>query len=129
MSNSKRPGRPAAVAVAAAALLWTPGCGPDGGDDAPAVSQVVTLEGFDKDHEPLLRTLEDGTLELRFARLPPGRDSGEDAPMGAYSEIDRDLQEAIGVPVEWPERELLRVREPADDTADRVAAFVKSYRP
>lgn len=117
--------------AATASLAVLVGCD-SGRPDAvePATeTESVELVGFDPGQEPVLRTMSDGTMEVRFNRLPPNAASGDGAPIGAYGEVDRDLAEAIGTEVEWPERRMLLIPNPADDTADRVKTFFETYKP
>ena len=119
-------------AAALSAVLWVAGggCGPGPPPAAPvpAVTSERPLTGFDPAGEPVLQTLAGGGLRVRFASLPPSYATG-DRGLEAYAEIDRRLAEAIGAEVEWDPPDDLRIPDPRPDTADRVAAFLRDYRP
>lgn len=86
---------------------------------------VIPLAGFDPDGEPEVRVMADGSLSVVFNFMPPSW--AEDAPE-RFDDFDRQLAAAVGVPVEWEDREFFRVPHPAANTVERVREFLASYR-
>lgn len=88
------------------------------------VARVVALSGFDAEGEPELRFMSNGHLYVVFNFMPPSDCEDEDA----FDEFDQEMAEAIGVEVDWEDREMFLIQEPKADTAERISAFVAGYR-
>ncbi len=86
--------------------------------------EVIPLTGFDPDGEPEVRRMADGCLYIVFEFMPPSW--AEDEPE-RFDDFDQQLAAAVGLPVEWEDREFFRVAQPAADTVERVRAFLASY--
>ena len=86
--------------------------------------EVFALTGFDPDGEPEVRIMTDGSLYVVFNFMPPSW--AEDAPE-RFDDFDKQLARAVGVPVEWEDRESFRIAGPAPDTVERVRSFLGSY--
>lgn len=85
--------------------------------------EVISLSGFDPDGEPEIRRMADGSLDLVFNFMPP---SWADDMSELFDDFDQRLAAAIGVPVEWVDREFFHISRPAPDTVERVQAFLSS---
>ena len=90
----------------------------------PAIVKAIPVKGFDPDGEPEIRVMSDGTMFVVFNFIPPSWD--EDEAMCA--DFDKQLAKAIGLPVQWEDRELFLIQKPVNDTAERVRAFLEAYR-
>lgn len=88
------------------------------------VARIVALSGFDAEGEPELRFMSNGHLYVVFNFMPPSDCEDEDV----FDEFDQEMAEAIGVEVDWEDREMFVIQEPKADTAERISAFVASYR-
>ena len=126
--------RPAAFAALLAGLIAA-GCGkreapllPPPVIVPPEILSTEPVAGFDEAGEPTLQRCADGSLRVRFAQMPPSHAPGE-AGLIAYQDMDRAMTAAIGTPAEWLPPDVLVIAAPAEDTAERVAAFLKTYRP
>jgi hypothetical protein len=91
----------------------------------PTILRRIPVAGFDPDGEPEIRVMSDGTLLIVFNFMPPSfAENDEDE----FSDFDKQLEKAIGVPVQWEDREFFLIRSPNNDTADRIRAFLEGYR-
>jgi len=91
--------------------------------DAPI--NVIPLAGFDPDGEPEIRMMADGSLYVVFNFMPPSW--AEDDP-DPFDDFDKQLSKAVGLPVEWEDREFFRIERPANDTVERVRRFLAEYK-
>ena len=82
------------------------------------IIKTVQLSGFDAAGEPELHIMANNELRLVFNFMPPSDCEDEDA----YEEFDQELSAAIGVEVEWEDREVFLIQAPKADTAQRIAA-------
>ncbi len=89
-------------------------------------AQTIRFSGFDPDGEPQIQVMPDNSLRLKFEFMPPMW--GEDKPE-LFDHFDKRLQEAIGVPVQWEDREVFLIRNPAPDTVERITAFLETVVP
>jgi hypothetical protein len=92
-------------------------------DDDPI--NVVSLTGFDPEGEPEIREMSDGSMYLVFNFMPPSW--AEDDP-DPFDDFDKQLSKAIGLPVEWEDREFFRIVRPAADTVQRIKRFLAAYK-
>ena len=90
------------------------------------MQQEIPLSGFDPKGEPVIRIMADGSLYVVFNLMPPSDVVDEDG-MGPFENFDKQLGIALGVPVEWEDRERLLIRQPGLDTIERVRQFIESY--
>ncbi len=86
--------------------------------------EIVTVTGFDPEGEPQVRILSDGSLRVVFEFMPPSW--AEDAP-NRFNDFDRQLADAVEVPVVWEDREVFLIVQPAPDTVERIRRFLESY--
>jgi hypothetical protein len=86
--------------------------------------ETITLEGFDPEGEPEIRIMDNGSLELVFNFMPPTW--AEENPE-AFDDFDVQLSEALDLEVLWEDRELFLIEEPAEDTVERIRAFLAEY--
>ena len=90
------------------------------------MKQEIPLSGFDQKGEPFIRIMADGSLYVVFNFMPPSDVVDEDG-MGQFENFDKQLEIALGVPVEWEDRERFLIRQPGLDTIERVRQFIESY--
>ena len=87
-------------------------------------TKIIPLTGFDFDGEPEIRVMPDGSLYLVFNFMPPTWAEDEPEPFDTF---DQKLQQAIGVPVVWEDREFFLIQNPRADTVERVTTFLKTF--
>jgi hypothetical protein len=87
--------------------------------------EVIPLTGFDPLGEPQIRVMEDGSLVVVFNFMPPSW--AEDDP-DRFDDFDQQLGEAVGLPVEWEDRESFRIAQPGKDTIEQVRQFLTAYK-
>jgi hypothetical protein len=87
--------------------------------------ETITLTGFDPEGEPEIRRMNDGSLLVVFNLMPPSW--GEDNPE-PFDDFDRQLEQAVGTPVIWEDREYFRIARPGPDTIDLIRRFLEDYR-
>jgi hypothetical protein len=87
-------------------------------------TKIIPLIGFDSDGEPELRVMPDGSLYLAFNFMPPSWAGDEPEP---FDNFDQRLQQAIGVPVIWEDRELFLIQNPTPDTVERITTFLQMF--
>jgi hypothetical protein len=80
------------------------------------ILQEVRLSGFNLKGNAVIRIMADGSIYLVLDEVPP------------FAGFDRQLEQAIGVPVVWDDREVLVISHPRPDTAERIRGFIESYR-
>jgi predicted DNA-binding WGR domain protein len=93
----------------------------DAGND---VAQIIELSGFDAKGEPELRLMKSGELFVFFNFMPPSDCEDEDG----FDSFDEEMARAIGVEVEWEDREVFLIQSPKADTLARISAFISNYR-
>lgn len=94
----------------------------------PEIIQEICLSGFDPDGEPVLRVMDNGTLWLVFSFFPPSLAYEEQHDPFEDEDFDKQLAQAIGVPVIWDDREVFLIQRPKADTIERIRAFIEGYR-
>jgi len=93
--------------------------------------EEFALEGFDPDGEPHIRKTSTGRLWLCIEFLPPSwADHDRSGPngLGSWADFDKRLEEAIGVPVKWEDREWFRIDRPREDTVSAIQQFLIGVR-
>lgn len=90
------------------------------------VVRTITLKGFDPSGEPEIRLLQNGTMYVVFNFMPPS--FRDESNSGSFDNFDCQLEEAVGVPVVWEDRELFYIERPETDTIDRLRRFIQDYR-
>ena len=75
--------------------------------------------------EPEIRMMADGSLYVVFNFMPPSW--AEDDP-DPFDDFDKQLSKAVGLPVEWEDREFFRIEWSAEDTVERVRRFLAGYK-
>lgn len=91
----------------------------------PTVVKTTAVLGFDPEGEPEIREMSDGSLMVMFNFMPPSYAEDEEAK---YADFEKQLEQAVGVRVFRDDRELFLIREPRSDTAEKLQAFLESYR-
>jgi hypothetical protein len=86
---------------------------------------VVPLAGFDPAGEPEIRVMADGSLYIAFNFMPPSW--AEDDPE-RFDDFDQQLSRAVGLPIEWEDRELFRIERPTEETIERIRHFLAGYK-
>ena len=89
------------------------------------VVKTIAVSGFDPDGEPEIREMSDGTLAVLFNFMPPSYAEDEEAK---YADFEKQIEQAVGVPVYREDRERFLLRNPQSDTAEKLKAFLESYR-
>lgn len=94
--------------------------------------ETIQLQGFEPEGEPVIRRMASGAMWLVFNFMPPLwlSDDDGDAPedMGPCENFDAQLQQAIGTPVHWDDREFFLISRPLPDTPARIQAFLTAFR-
>jgi hypothetical protein len=91
--------------------------------------EVIPLPGFDPCGDPVLRRMPDGSLWLVFNFMPPSWLPEEEyADLGHCQDFDRQLEQAIGVPVLWDDREFFLIQQPREDTISAIRMFLAAFR-
>ena len=91
------------------------------------VKQTIKLKGFDPKGDPVIRIMADGSLLIVFTFMPPSFVPDGDG-LGPFSDFDKQLEQAVGVPVVWDDREVFVIPQPKPDTVERVRNFIEGYR-
>jgi hypothetical protein len=90
---------------------------------------VLPLSGFDPDGDPEIRRMADGRLWLVFNFMPPSWMPEEEyVDIGRCQNFDQQLEQAIGVPVVWEDREAFRIDQPREDTISAISKFLAAFR-
>src|SRR5262249_39565948 len=90
------------------------------------------LEWFDPDGETSIRWTAAGRFWLHIQFIPPSwaeDDSSGPNQLGSWDDFDKRLEQAIGVPVVWEDREWFRIDRPRKDTVSAIQSFLLSLRP
>ena len=86
---------------------------------------VIPLAGFDPEGEPEIRMMANGCLYVVFNFMPP---SWAEDHADSFDDFDRLLAQATGVTVDWEDREVFRLAQPAVNTVERIQKFLAAYR-
>lgn len=92
------------------------------------VVKTIAVAGFDPEGEPEIHVMSNGSLLVVFDLMPPSYIDPGDSDLGAFKGFDKEMERAIGVPVIWEDREVLLIRKPRADTAEKVKGFLERYR-
>lgn len=87
----------------------------------PEVIKTIPIIGFDREGEPEIRQMSDGSLHVIFNFIPPSFAEDDESK---FADFDRQLEKAIGVPVLWDDREAFVIRKPMHDTVARIRRFL-----
>lgn len=91
--------------------------------------EIIPLLGFDPDGEPEIRRMADGSLCLVFEFMPPmWMPESTRIDLGCFENFDGQMQQAIGVPVVWEDREVFLIQKPKKDTVDLIRRFLSTVR-
>src|ERR1700712_4360280 len=93
-------------------------------DTGGEVAQTIELAGFDAEGEPELRLMKSGELYVVFNFMPPSDCEDEEA----FDSFDEERALAIGIDVQWEDREVFLIEAPKADTVERISAFISNYR-
>jgi hypothetical protein len=93
----------------------------------PSKSTTILLKGFDAQGEPEIRVKKNGSLNVMFNFMPPS-DAQDGAAAAAYDNFDKQMAAAIGGRVVWEDRELFVVPKPAENTLEKLTAFIEGYK-
>jgi hypothetical protein len=91
-------------------------------------NKTLKITGFDPAGEPEIRMQEDGSLHVVFNFMPPSYMENP-TEMGVFYNFNQQMQDAIGVQVDWEDRELYVIREPQKDTAEKIVVFLQNFKP
>jgi hypothetical protein len=108
------------------------GCGkapavPEQNASKPAVIETISVSGFDRDGEPVIKKWSDGTISIHFEAMPPffAEDEGTESD---FKTFEATIEDALGVPVRRDDRELFTITNPKPDTAEKAKAWLEAYR-
>lgn len=93
---------------------------------SPDPEELLRVPGFDPEGEAVVQQMPDGSLWLILNCMPPSDAADSEAEL--FNEFGLRLQEAIGVPVVWDDRERFVVPAPREDTPERIAQFLTTCR-
>ena len=116
--------------IAAAVSIF--GCGkpaasPEQATPEPGVIEQISVSGFDRDGEPVIKKWSDGSIWIHFDAMPPffAEDEGTETD---FEKFEVKIQQALGVPVRRDDREVFVIAEPEPDTAEKAKAWLEAYR-
>ena len=93
----------------------------------PSVTKKLEISGVDEQAgDPELWVMSNGSLNLHFQAFPPTHVTTE-AQTEPYATYAQQLEQFLGVPVSWEDRELFFIAHPKRDTIEKVEAFVKAF--
>ena len=108
------------------------GCGkppasPKQATPEPKVIEQISVSGFDRDGEPVIKKWSDGSIWIHFEAMPPffAEDEGTVAD---FENFEVKIQQALGVPVRRDDREVFVIAKPEPDTAEKAKAWLEAYR-
>jgi hypothetical protein len=96
------------------------------GASAVAVSQELKVAGFDRDGEPIIQVMHDGSIRIVFEAMPPNfaEDRGSESD---FDEFEKVISEKMGLAVVREDREVFVIRNAPPGTAERIKAWLDSY--
>jgi hypothetical protein len=128
MSDS---GKKTLIGLMVASVSSIFGCGkppaaPKLGASKPTVIEEISVSGFDRDGEPVIKKLSDGSISIHFEAMPPffAEDEGTESN---FENFDAKIQEALGVPVRRDDREVFVITDPKPDTAEKTKAWLEAF--
>ena len=87
------------------------------------------LTGFDPLGEPCVRRTGAGRMWLMFNFMPPSWAEEEDRlDLGSWADFDKKLEQVIGVPVFWDDREWFRIDRPLPGAVLAIQQFLLAVR-
>jgi hypothetical protein len=100
---------------------------PEQNASKPAVIETISVSGFDRDGEPVIKKWSDGTISIHFEAMPPffAEDEGTESD---FKTFEATIEDALGVPVRRDDRELFTITNPKPDTAEKAKAWLEAYR-
>ncbi|HXT58244.1 MAG TPA: hypothetical protein VN699_06395 [Pirellulales bacterium] len=120
--------RPSVVAAFIAAVASFVGCSKSEPPDAAPgrVSQGVKVTGFDADGEPVIQTLEDGSIRIVFEAMPPffAEDNGTEADFEKFEDV---MSKRIGLPVTREDREVFVIHNAPAGTAEQLKEWLERF--
>jgi hypothetical protein len=104
-----------------------PAASPEQATPEPEVIEQISVSGFDRDGEPVLKKWSDGSIWIHFEAMPPffAEDEGTEAD---FENFEVKIQQALGVPVRRDDREVFVIAKPEPDTAEKAKAWLEAYR-
>jgi hypothetical protein len=91
--------------------------------------ETIKLAGFDPNGEPEIRRTAEGRLWLCIQFMPPlWAPEEEREELGRWEDFDKQMEQAIGVPVVWEDREWFRIDQPQTDTVEAIERFLLDIR-
>ena len=104
-----------------------PAASPEQATPEPEVIEQISVSGFDRDGEPVIKKWSDGSIWIHFEAMPPffAEDEGTHAD---FENFEVKIQQALGVPVRRDDREVFVIAKPEPDTAEKAKASLEAYR-
>ena len=103
-----------------------PATKPAAKESVPAtVRKTIPVTGFDPEGEPEICLMSDGTLTVVFNFMPPSYAEDQEEK---FADFEKQLEKAVGVPVHREDRLFFLIRNPANDTAEKIRAFLEGFR-
>lgn len=91
------------------------------------VKEKVAISGFDKEGEPEIRVMMDGSLFLVFNFMPPSNSVKENGDLKEFDGFDEYLEEKLDVSVQWTDRETFFIQKPHSDTVEKLKYILENY--
>ena len=88
-------------------------------------AKTIAVSGFDPEGEPEIKEMSDGTLMVVFNFMPPSYAEDQEAK---YADFEKELERAVGVPVQRDDREVFLIQAPRSDTVEKLKSFLEGYR-
>lgn len=91
------------------------------------IKEKIQISGFEKNGEPEIRVMTDGSLVLVFNLMPPSNMKETDDDLGEFKDFDKFLSEKLGVEVEWVDREIFYIKSPKKGTTQDIKNILENY--
>ena len=104
-----------------------PAASPKQAAPEPTLIEEISVSGFDRDGEPVIKKWSDGSVWIHFEAMPPffAEDEGTEAD---FENFEVKIQQALGVPVRRDDREVFVIANPKPGTAEEAKAWLEAYR-
>ena len=93
-----------------------------------SIANTILINGFDKEGEPEIRIMNDGSLYIVFSFMPPlNENEDEGGALGEFEDFDKYLSNKLGENVYWVDREVFYIKTPKPETSDNVKELLENY--